>query len=398
MEHKAIHILGGGLSGLAAAAVLAAAGKEAHVHEMREDSGARFEGDFQGLENWTSKLDLFDQMDEWGLDPGAFKTTPFREMDIAGPDDDISRITIPTIGFRLVERGTAAHSIDQGFKRTAKAAGAKIHYRARRNREECQIIACGPIETSAFAFGELFRTSYPDYATFHLNDKLAPGAYSYMLIVDGVGLICTCLWRKQRETTRFLNETIAWYERHYPQLDRKPLRRVAGKGGFAIFEKYAAGNQLFTGEAAGLQDFMWGFGMRYAIHSGVLAAKHCLGELDYNTEVKRQLLQSVHASVVNRFLFNRIGNRGYRFVIKRWLSRQAATGDGLAFVRELYQPSITRWFLHPFSLAMLKSSTTPEGFKLRRLPYRRALRRDQWQPSPDALKVRERWRQCRPAQ
>ena len=38
-----IDILGAGLSGLAAATILAKAGKEVHVHEIRKDSGARFD-------------------------------------------------------------------------------------------------------------------------------------------------------------------------------------------------------------------------------------------------------------------------------------------------------------------------------------------------------------------
>ena len=36
-----VHIMGAGLSGLAAATILAKAGKEVHVHDIRADSGAR---------------------------------------------------------------------------------------------------------------------------------------------------------------------------------------------------------------------------------------------------------------------------------------------------------------------------------------------------------------------
>ena len=67
-----VHVLGAGLSGLAAAIILARSGKDVHVHEIREDSGARFDGDFQGIENWTSDSDFFDEMDEWGLDPVSY--------------------------------------------------------------------------------------------------------------------------------------------------------------------------------------------------------------------------------------------------------------------------------------------------------------------------------------
>ncbi|HHZ74004.1 MAG TPA: NAD(P)/FAD-dependent oxidoreductase, partial [Candidatus Poseidoniales archaeon] len=62
-----IQIMGAGLSGLAAAIILAKAGREVHVHDIRNDSGARFDGDFQGIENWTSDEDFLDEMREWGI-------------------------------------------------------------------------------------------------------------------------------------------------------------------------------------------------------------------------------------------------------------------------------------------------------------------------------------------
>ena len=73
MTDQAINILGAGLSGLSAAIVLANAGKEVHVFEVRKDSGARFDGDFQGIENWTSSPDFFDEMKSWGIDSTLFQ-------------------------------------------------------------------------------------------------------------------------------------------------------------------------------------------------------------------------------------------------------------------------------------------------------------------------------------
>ena len=52
-EATPVNIMGAGLSGLAAATILAKAGVEVHVHDIREESGARFDGDFQALENWS---------------------------------------------------------------------------------------------------------------------------------------------------------------------------------------------------------------------------------------------------------------------------------------------------------------------------------------------------------
>ena len=134
-------ILGAGLSGLSAATILAKAGIEVHVHEKRADSGARFDGDFQGLENWTTGNDFFEDMRDWGLDPESFKSDAFSVVDLIHPDDVITQPRTEGIAFRVVERGTDEHCIDQGFKRMAIAAGAKIHYNSKRDPKDCQIIA-----------------------------------------------------------------------------------------------------------------------------------------------------------------------------------------------------------------------------------------------------------------
>lgn len=387
-----IHVLGAGLSGLSAAIILARSGKDVHVHEIREDSGARFDGDFQGIENWTSGVDFFDEMKNWGLDPNEFKSDSFGIIDLIHPDDVISNPKTDGVAFRVVERGTAAHTIDQGFKRMALESGVNIHYKANRAPEECDIVAAGPKESSAVAFGEIFETEHPNIVAFQLNDKLAPGAYSYMIIIDGVGLICTCLWRKQRGSGRFLNETIAWYEQNY-QLNRRPIKRVGGKGDFGLPKKYVHEGRIYVGEAGGLQDFMWGFGMRYAITSGVLAAKAILDECDYEREVRKRLVPLVEASAINRFLMNRVGNRGFKFVANYWMRDQERSGDGLRFMNWLYKPGFFRRALWPFvRIGMLRKKKLKDGRDIRRMPFRTSLSRDRWEPSDRALEIAEEWK------
>ena len=386
-----IDILGAGLSGLAAATILAKAGKEVHVHEIRKDSGARFDGDFQGIENWTSEIDFFDEMKSWGLDPDEFKSNSFDIIDLIHPDDVITNPVTNGTAFRVVERGTDEHCIDQGFKRMAISAGAKIHYQTRVKPEDCDIIAAGPKDSSALAFGEIFHTDHPNHVSFQLNDKLAPGAYSYLIIIDGIGLICTCLWRKQKKSGRYLNETIAWYESHY-ELNRIPIKRVGGKGDFSLPQKYTHENKIYVGEAGGLQDFMWGFGMRYAITSGVLAAQSILDECDYETEVRKKLVPLIKTSAINRFLMNRVGDRGFKFVANYWMRDQRKNGDGLRFMKWVYQPGIFRKSLWPVvKISMLRKKKLSDGRLVHRMPFRGSLRRDNWEPSDRALEIGEQW-------
>ena len=395
-QAEPIHIMGAGLSGLAAATTLAKAGLEVHVHDIRQDSGQRFDGDFQALENWSMDADFFDQLREWGYDPGQFKATEFTEVDLIHPDDEITKTYSPKVAYRIVERGTSEHTIDQGFKRMAIEAGANLHYKSRVKEEDCQIIACGPKGTSAVAYGEIFRTNHANHIAFQMNDKLAPGSYSYLIIIDGVGLICTCLWRKQKGTDRFLNETIAWYQKHYPDIDMEPIKRVGGKGDFTINKNYFQDGRYYVGESGGLQDFMWGFGMRMAVWSGYLAAQDILGNCNYEAEVREQLMPYVKTSVANRFLMNRVGDRTFKRMCKAWMKDQKKRDDGLIWIGKLFRPRWYKSFLYtlvnPF---MLKSDPKAMGRGVRRLPFRKAKKRDLWEQSDEAKKVAERWDKVR---
>ena len=391
-----VDILGAGLSGLSAATVLAHNGYDVHVHEIRKESGARFDGDFQGIENWTSDIDFFDEMREWGLDPDEFKSDGFSIVDLIHPDDEITNPITDGVAFRVVERGTDEHCIDQGFKRMAINAGAKIHYGTRKDPDECQIIAAGPKDSSAVAFGEIFHTDHENIVAFQLNDKLAPGAYSYLIIIDGVGLICTCLWRQQKKSGRYLNETIAWYEKHYPNLDRTPIKRVGGKGDFTINQRYKQDGRYYVGESGGLQDFMWGFGMRMAVWSGVLAAKDILGECDYEVEVRKQLLPYVRTSVAKRWLMNRVGDGMFKRMCRKWMKDQKKRGDGLVWIGKLFRP---RWYktllYHMVTPFMLTKDPKAMGRGVRRMPFRKAKARDVWEQSPEAASIGEQWNEVR---
>ena len=278
----------------------------------------------------------------------------------------------------------------------AIAAGAKIHYKSRVKENDCQIIACGPKGTSAVAYGEIFSTSHPNHIAFQLNDKLAPGAYSYLIIIDGVGLICTCLWRKQKKSERFLNQTIAWYESQYPEMDRTPIKRVGGKGDFTINSRYKQEGRYYIGESGGLQDFMWGFGMRMAVWSGHLAAKDILGECNYEIEIRKQLLPYVRTSVTNRFLMNRVGDRTFKMMCKRWKKNQAKNNDGLIWIGKLFRPtwwkSLLYLLVNPF---MLKKDPKSLGRGVRRLPFRKAHKRDNWSQSVSAQEVGDKWAEFR---
>ena len=79
MKTKIIKIAGAGPSGLTAAINLAKAGYDVHVFEKRSDTGKRFHGDLQGLENWSSDLNVISELEQMNIHVN-FDCAPFLNL------------------------------------------------------------------------------------------------------------------------------------------------------------------------------------------------------------------------------------------------------------------------------------------------------------------------------
>jgi len=171
---------------------------------------------------------------------------------------------------------------------------------------------------------------------------------------------------------------------------------VGGKGDFTINHRYKQDGRYYVGESGGLQDFMWGFGMRMAVWSGVLAARDILGDGDYEHDVRKQLMPYVRTSVSNRWLMNRVGDRTFKRMCKKWMTNQRKKGDGLVWIGKLFQPSALKSLLYRLvSPFMLTKDPKSMGRGVRRMPFRKALKRDHWEPSDDAKAVGAQWDRIR---
>ena len=137
---------------------------------------------------------------------------------------------------------------------------------------------------------------------------------------------------------------------------------------------------------------MWGFGMRMAVWSGVLAANDILGKGDYEQEVRNQLMPYVRTSVANRWLMNRVGDRTFKRMCKAWMKDQSKRGDGLVWIGDLFRPKWYKSLLYRMvSPFMLESDPKAMGRGVRRMPFRKALKRDVWEQSKAAKAVGDQW-------
>lgn len=336
-----VTVVGAGPAGLACAIALARGGRRVAVREWHPDVGSRFHGDFQGLENWSDERDVLDELAAAGIQ------TTFEHHAVSHgivydhrgvPHAVRSRRPL----YYLVRRGRGVGSLDQDLLRQATAAGVEVQFGNRADATRgTTVLAIGPRRADAIAVGYLFETDMPDGNWLVLDSRLAPLGYAYLLIHAGRGTIASCLFTGFKRQAEYAARTVAFF-RAQVGLEMRDPQPFGGFANFRLPRTAMQGGHAVIGEQAGFQDALAGFGMRYALRSGLLAARSILEKSDYTKLWRHELQPLLRAGVVNRFVFNLVGEPGRRAAIRR-LSR----GDAGAVLHRFYQPSVLSRILFP---------------------------------------------------
>jgi flavin-dependent dehydrogenase len=338
-----VEILGAGPAGLSAALTLARAGRPVTLYERQAEVGSRFHGDLQGLENWTTHGDVLEELSAIGIAP-SFDFAAIREGVFFDSDGRERAVRSARPAFYLVRRGVGAGTLDQSLKQQAIAAGATIRFReAPPALPEPCIRTPGPGRCDALDVGYVFETDMPDGVFAALSERLAPKGYSYLLVCRGWGTVAACLFQDYGNAREYRERVREFFE-HKAGLRMSNPRAFGGTGNIRARPLVRAGDTLYAGEAAGLQDALWGFGMRYALVSGHMAGQALLAKrpAQYECSFRERFTGFLHASVVNRYFYERLGDTGYA----RLLRRIARAADARDWLRRFYAPRLwkTLWF------------------------------------------------------
>jgi hypothetical protein len=346
MGDSIIRIAGAGLSGLSTAIGLARLGHRVEVFEKNADSGMLRHADWDAIENWTTEQDLFASMSQWGILPSfAYRAPLSFEVYNARGERHLFSSRQPL--FYLVSRGSQAGSVEQALKAQALDLGVKIHYNQPCNVGEVDVWAAGARSASFFlGAGLTFRTSHPDIVMVLVDTFLAPKAYAYLVIVDGFGTLSTVLTRDFNQARTYLNRCMQAFRR-YKSFDIDDVKMSSGFGGRVEAIWRPVTRPLVVGEAGGFQDFLWGFGIRHALHTGHLAARALDEGMDFEQVVNREIRPFVRASLLNRAFYDLAGNRVYRLMIRYFGSRPNLRKHLRAFYRgpvleRIFRPFVER--------------------------------------------------------
>ncbi len=340
-----VQIAGAGPSGLAAAITLAKEGVPVQVHEARKEVGYRFQGDFQGLENWTTEQDVLQWMQGNGLSVD-FENLPCYEgtaFDDRAKAYKLSSEKKPF--FYLLERGPGPGSLDTALLNQARELGVEVIFNSRlKHIKGSGILAIGPKAADAIAVGYHFETDREDGFWVICDDHIAPKGYAYLLIMNGRGTVKSCMFSGFKDEQLYVKRTVAAFERLVGLKMINPQSH-GGAGNFHIPVSAVHGGHPIAGEQAGFQDTLWGFGMRHAMTSGMLAAQSILNGENYNTLWQTEFSDQLKASIVNRALFSLLGNRGYRL----FLDILSTSKDSHTALQKHYGLSGVKYLLLPLA-------------------------------------------------
>lgn len=334
MNASTVEIVGAGPSGLSAALAARARGAEVTVYEKRPDVGARFHGDFQGLENWTSQTNVLAELERFGIQ-ATFTHTPIYELVCFDPDGAVhtARATEPL--FYLVRRGSDPGTLDQALKTQALDAGITIRFRERhRQIPDGSVVAEGPHRADVIAAGYVFETDMVDGCYAVVSSRLAPGGYSYLLIDQGRGTVATCLFDQFHDERRFLDDTVRFFQSAVGLRWQSP-KRFGGSGNYQAVESAVIRNRLYAGEAAGFQDALFGFGLRYALTSGHLAGCADGSGTAYDRAWGIRLSGLNAAGIFNRWFYARLGDCGRRIFMRHVVAGR----DPRRLLHWIYRPA-----------------------------------------------------------
>lgn len=326
-----IRIAGGGISGLATAVLLAEEGRSVEVWDRHRGGGGRFAGGWQVLENGTDELDALDELRVLGLPPDfpAIPVTRALFLDGFGRRHEVTSAS-PYAYF--VRRGGGEGSLDAWLRGLAVAAGVILHEGVVAPADS-EVIATGPGQADGVARELVFSSNLPDTVAVLFDPTLTPTGYAYLFCIGGHATFGVALVRRV-ERLREAQQR-AW----------RRFRETLGE--FAVREEHEGGQFMnfclphhlrgrdgrwYAGEAAGVQDFLYGLGNRLALRSAGLVAAGVAGRWDEGRFV-RTVLRPMRTTVALRFAYERLGRRGFAA-----FCRLASRGDFRSLLLRLQRP------------------------------------------------------------
>lgn len=306
-------IIGAGLAGLSAASILSNNGVKVNLIERGPSVGELRGQDFQVVRNYGNDLNFLDSLSEYGININHKQ--PIRKIVKYAPSGksmEVSSDNGPL--FYAIKRGHDEFSLDRQLCDSLNKKNVEFEFDRNANISG-DIIATGPILRNISGFGYTFDgiDVDPEKILLFMDNDYAPKGYIYLApygkhsasiaaVSFDLSYNLKMLLDRFLEKNKVVSEIIKNYKNKesfsgYAYSNFPETAKIAGK--------------LFVGSAAGFVEAARGFGVKYSIMSGILAAKSILGNLDYDQLWKESFGGELKENLNRHFLLSSLNNKGY---------------------------------------------------------------------------------------
>jgi flavin-dependent dehydrogenase len=326
-----VRIAGGGISGLATAVLLARDGFDVEVFDHHRGGGGRFAGGWQVLENGTVERDALGELRGLGLAPDTqvIAATQALFLDGLGRRFEVGS-SAPFAYF--IRRGGGPESLDGWLRRRAVEAGVVLHDETAAPADS-EVVATGPRQADGVARELVFGSDLPDTVAVLFDPTVTPTGYAYLFCLSGHATFGVAQVRKIARLRHAREE--AW-RRFRAALGEFAVRGEHEGGQFMNFclprHLRDEDGRWYVGEAAGVQDFLFGLGNRLALRTAALAATGIAGRWDEKA-FRRTIVRPMRSTVGLRFAYERLGRAAFS-----GFCRVASRGDFRKVLLRLQRP------------------------------------------------------------
>ena len=335
-SQKKVRIAGGGIAGLSAAMFLQSNNISTVIYEKESKIGGSRHGDYEGLENWIFNDDIHSSFKDIGFEFNKIQSSPINSFFVHTSSEKPLRIQNKTPFFYLVSRGDNSNDIDHQLFRQCKKAGVEFKF-GEAAPSYCDIIATGTRKASAYIQGINFNTNLKNQVHLLLGKKFAPKGYAYLIIQNGSGTIATAFKKVKNSEEKYLENCIKYFKSMNINFFKR--KDFSSRGSFSMPVK-ALNSPMIIGEAGGFQDYLFGFGMRMSMMSGMVAALKIKGEKSNAKSLYQCINKKRRLSFVNRILYERLNDSQMYFFAKKF----SISNEPLLILKNSYKLSIKTIF------------------------------------------------------
>ena len=334
-----VKIAGGGIAGLAAAMYLRKKNFKVVVYEKESKIGNSRHGDFEGIENWIFSNSIQNLFNVIGFSQNQISLTPVKKFLVHSANDKPLKIKSESPFFNLVSRGSKSNDLDSQLYEQCLSAGVQFQF-GKKAPSDSSIIATGTRKASAYIYGMNFKTKSDNQIHLFLGRRFAPKGYAYLIIQDGKGTIATAFKKNHESNQDLINNCM--YELRKLNIDIYESKAFGSRGSFILPLGLKCKPPFLIGEAGGFQDYLFGFGMKISMISGLAAGMYLAGKKSHSKGLFLDLNKKRKISFINRILYERLNDKQMYDFAKKF----STSDDPLKLLSSAYQwkfKTLLRW-------------------------------------------------------